>query len=279
MGKYTIFAALLIIILSSTMLFAKGKDTDPYLSDADIADIEGELLKGVPNHSQVPVPVSPPQVPVPELTSSPQSLEGVPAEDTVAESSAIQTAIKKTPVFVQPFTRTLWDEAQAGAWDIRHMQLYVSGTVVLEYEKYSTDLTARTNSQSVEETLRGINYTGTVSTNEMITNSAYENALIVLETMTPGVALKFIPGKWQNILEVSFEGDTADQQKFLRFVQNYNDSDGYFYLEPLNKTKITYGDKKYEIRFNERGGSPYLMIRTEYTASTRSNILPGRRIP
>ncbi|GHV86919.1 hypothetical protein AGMMS50255_2150 [Spirochaetia bacterium] len=231
-----------------------------------------QSLEGVP--AEDTVAESPP-----ELTSSPQSLEGVPAEDTVAESSAIQTAIKKTPVFVQPFTRTLWDEAQAGAWDIRHMQLYVSGTVVLEYEKYSTDLTARTNSQSVEETLRGINYTGTVSTNEMITNSAYENALIVLETMTPGVALKFIPGKWQNILEVSFEGDTADQQKFLRFVQNYNDSDGYFYLEPLNKTKITYGDKKYEIRFNERGGSPYLMIRTEYTASMRSNILPGRRIP
>jgi hypothetical protein len=174
----------------------------------------------------------------------------------------------------------LWDEAQAGAWDITRMQLYISGTVALEYEEHSTDLTVRTNSQPVVETLKGTNLTGTVSANEMIIQSAYANALIVLETMTPGVALKYIPGKWQNILEVSFEGGAAGQQNFLRFVQHYNDPDGYFYLEPLNKTKITYGDKQYEVRFDERGGkSPYLMIRTEYTASARSNTLPGRRLP
>jgi hypothetical protein len=194
-------------------------------------------------------------------------------------SPPIPSTIPTNPIFIQPLTRVLWDEAQAGIWDIKHMQLYISGTVALEYEEHLTGLTARPNGKTVEETLKGTNLTGPAIAGEMITKSTYTNTLYVLETMTPGVALKISPGNWQNVLEVSFDNGTGTES--LRFVQDPKDGGyGYFYLEPNNKDKINYGGKDYEVRFDEKKGKPYLMIRTELPPFMPDNrSLPGRRIP
>jgi hypothetical protein len=186
---------------------------------------------------------------------------------------------KGTPIFIQPLTRVLWDDAEAGGWDIKNMQLYISGTVVLEYEEHLTDLESRDKSTPVRENPQGTELSGQVTTGEIVTKSAYENILYVLETMTPGMALRVSTENEKNILEVSFETGANGEQQFLRFVQDPKDSYGYFYLEPANKSKITYGAKEYEVRFDERNGRPpYLMIRTELATSRVGKSLSGRRV-
>lgn len=187
-----------------------------------------------------------------------------------------------TPIFIQPLTRMVWDESRINDQNIKEMQLYISGTVVLEYEEYSRGLTARQNSNPVRETLKGTNLTGSVSANETITRSSYTNTLYVLETMTPGVAIKFDDSeKERNILEVSFDPGPNGTQRVLRFVQSLSVSApfGYFFLEYPNNSTICYGDQNYEIRFDEKNKMPpYLMIRTELPPSVQnSNSLLGRR--
>jgi hypothetical protein len=174
----------------------------------------------------------------------------------------------------------LWENAQADGWDITQMQLYISGTVVLEYEAHSTSLTARKKSTPVQETLKGTNLTGTVSSNETITTSAYENTLYVLEPMTPGVALNSYKQGGDKILEVSFDPAMTGAPRFLKFIQYAGAPLGCFYLAYDNKQTMSYGGQNYEIRFDGNATDPpYLMIRTEFTASPGSNSLPGRRIP
>jgi hypothetical protein len=183
------------------------------------------------------------------------------------------------PILIQPLSRDILTAAQAGDWDITQMQLYISGTVVLEHEERSTGLTARNKSTPVRETLKGTNLTGPVSTNEIITTSAYENTLYVLDAMTPGLAITSNTVKGQNILEVSFDPGPNGTQQVLRFVQSLSAPLGYFYLDYPNKSTISYGGKNYEIRFDGKSKMPpYLMIRTELPPSVQnSNSLLGRR--
>ncbi|GHV86918.1 hypothetical protein AGMMS50255_2140 [Spirochaetia bacterium] len=184
-----------------------------------------------------------------------------------------------TPIFIQPLTHMMWEESRINDQNIKEMQLYISGTVVLEYEEHSRGLTARQNSNPVPETLKGTDLTGPVSANESITQSTYINILYVLETMTPGVAIKFDSVSGRNILEVSFDPGPNGTQQVLRFAQSLSAPLGYFFLDYPNNSIICYGDKNYEIRFDEKNKMPpYLMIRTELPPFVQnSNSLLGRR--
>jgi hypothetical protein len=187
----------------------------------------------------------------------------------------------RIPVFIQPLTHVLWEDAQAGRWDIKNMQLYISGTVALENEDQSTRLQLREKSKTVEEILKGTNLTGQAKTGEMITHSAYANTFHVVDTMTPGMVISGSTENGKNKLQVSFEPDANGEKRVLSFVQDTADSGyGYFYLEPKNKDTIKFGDKDYEVRydFDGRSKKPYLLIRTELSASLSRDSLPGRRV-